>query len=79
MNECNKVKPGMEVLCSCGTSLGRVDQLMGDRIKLSPAESGDTDPHYVPNEWVERVDRNVMLNRNSEEVEFAWADESLAV
>ncbi len=79
MNESHKVKPGMDVQCSCGTSLGRVDQLMGDRIRLSPDATGDTNRHYVPTDWVERVDRGVTLNRNSQEVDAAWAEDSLAM
>jgi hypothetical protein len=78
MNESHKVKPGMDVLCSCGKSLGHVDELIGDRIKLAPDATNDATRRYVPTEWVERVDRGVTLNRNSEEVDSAWAAESRA-
>lgn len=80
MNEANKVKPGMDVICSCGQRIGKVDGLIGDMIKLeqSDATTGGEN-RFVPVEWVERVDRSVYLNRNSEEVMSEWTEESLAL
>lgn len=80
MNEANKVKPGMDVFCSCGQRIGRVNGLIGDMIKLDPSESSTGDEsRQIPTEWVERVDRSVYLNKNSEEVMSEWTEESLAL
>ena len=79
MNEANKVKPGMDVFCSCGQQIGTVDELTGDMIKLNTNDSVIGDARFVPVEWVERVDRSVYLNKNSDEVMSEWTEESLAL
>ena len=79
MNEANKVKPGMDVYCSCGQRIGSVDEMTGDMIKLNTSDSVVGDDRFVPVEWVERVDRSVYLNKNSDEVMSEWTEESLAL
>ena len=79
MNEANKIKEGMDVICSCGTRIGQVDRLQGDRVKFKKSDPVSDGVHlFFPVEWVERVDRNVELNMNSEDVMNAWMEESIA-
>ena len=68
------IKDHTQVVASCGTHVGVVDHLDGDRIKLakSDPESGGVH-HYSPLTWVDKVDDNkVVLNKNSEEVFSQW-------
>jgi hypothetical protein len=76
MTNVANIKDHMDVFCSCGKRLGRVDHVDGDMIKLTKndPESGGKH-HWIPLDWVERVDRKVYLNRDSEEAESEWKEE----
>jgi hypothetical protein len=66
----------MEVLASCGMHVGVVDHIEGSSVKLTksdPTAAGQH--HFIPLEWVARVDRHVHLNKNSEEVFRDWKTE----
>ena len=79
MKVANQIKPGMDVVCSCGQRIGTVDGVIDERIKLDANEGSGGDNRFVPVEWVERIDRSVYLNKNSEEVMSEWTEESLAL
>lgn len=70
----SEIKDHAEVVASCGTHVGVVDHLDGVRIKLAksdPAAGGEH--HYIPLEWVDKVDGNkVILNKNHEEATADW-------
>lgn len=77
MTDTTEVKANMDVICSCGTRLGRVDHLDGDMIKLAkndPASGGQH--HWIPARWVEEVDEHVHLNKNSVEAMAGWKGEN---
>jgi hypothetical protein len=68
----------MEVIASCAKHVGKVDHVEGDSIKLTkndPAAGGRH--HFIPTEWVERVDKQLHLNKNSEEVFSGWRTEPM--
>ena len=77
MTDTSKIREHMDVTCSCGTRLGKVDHLDGDKLKLTkndPAAGGKH--HWVPLDWVESVDRQVHLTKNSEEAMAEWEEEA---
>lgn len=62
------IRPHMEVRGPDGTTLGRVDDLDGERIKLTRNDSPDREHHYVPLSAVERVDEHVHVNQSRETI-----------
>jgi hypothetical protein len=66
------VKEHMPVFASCGTKVGVVDRVEGDSIKLTKNDSPDGQHHFIPADWVERVDEHVHLSKNSMETEQNW-------
>jgi len=71
MNAAN-IHEHMEVIGSCGKLLGHVDQLEGSSIKLTHDSARDGQHHYVPLDWVARVDEHVHLNRDCGEARREW-------
>lgn len=63
------IKEHMPVYASCGTKVGTVDKLEGDKIKLTAKDSPDGLHHWIPTYWVDRVDSHVHLNKTSAECE----------
>lgn len=66
------IKDHMSVIASCGKTMGSVDRVEGNAIKLTRKDSPDGQHHYIPLNWVAVVDNHVHLNRNSKEVEGGW-------
>lgn len=66
----------MEVIASCGKKIGRVDHVEGNAIKLTKSDSPDGQHHFIPTNWVERVDAQVHLARNSMEAERNWKSDA---
>jgi hypothetical protein len=64
-----QIREHMEVLAADGVHVGVVDRMEASEIKLTK-----TDPiaegahHFIPVDWVERVDDHVHLNKDSTEV-----------
>lgn len=69
-----EVKDHTQVVASCGTHVGIVDHLEGERIKLAKSDpESNGQHHYIPLNWVEKVDDNkVILLKNSKEVFAEW-------
>jgi hypothetical protein len=69
-----KIQEHMEVLGSDGQHVGVVDGLEGkDRIKLTKSDSeADGLHHYIPMDWVDRVDAHVHLKKSSHEAKREW-------
>ncbi|HUQ13271.1 MAG TPA: DUF2171 domain-containing protein [Novosphingobium sp.] len=59
------IRKDMDVIGSDGTTLGKVDSVERERIKLTRKDSADGEHHYVPMDWVSRVDEHVHLNRDA--------------
>jgi hypothetical protein len=82
----NEIKPGFMVHVKGpgtmngvpGIHVGTVDHLDGDRwIKLTKGDSVDGNHHWIPIDWVERIDnRTVFLNKSLIEFQDGLIDSS---
>lgn len=63
---------GMQVLGSDGGMIGRVDGLEGDRIKLQRDAAGQGNHHFIPVDYVDRVDEHVHLNVTAAVARERW-------
>jgi len=80
MTDTKKIQDHMDVICSCGKRLGRVDHVDGDMIKLTKNDSATGGKHHwVPLDWVDHVDQKVHLNRNSEEAVRDWSEAPMGI
>ncbi|MGE0607349.1 MAG: DUF2171 domain-containing protein [Pirellulales bacterium] len=80
MNNTSEIREHMEVVACCGTHVGEVDRVEGKTIKLTkndPAANGHH--HYIPVEWIDKVDQCVRLAKNSDEVFQTWSTEPASV
>ena len=66
------VRERMDVIASCGSKIGVVDHIEGSALKLTKKDSKDGQHHFVPLEWIERVDSHVHLKKNSTEATQQW-------
>jgi len=66
------IKEHMNVIASCGKTVGVVDRVEGNAIKLTKKDSPYGQHHFIPTGWVQRVDSHVHLTKNSEETEQNW-------
>lgn len=72
MNNTSHIKEHMDVVCSCGTKLGRVDHVEGPNIKLTKNDSPDGMHHTIPVSWVQSVDEKVHISKNSADAMKEW-------
>ena len=70
------IREHMDVVASCGKTIGKVDHLEGNSIKLTKNDSPDGMHHFIPTGWIQRVDEHVHLNKNSMEAEAGWKGDS---
>ncbi len=68
----NQIREHMEVVCSLGMHVGKIDHVAGDQIKLTKNDSPDGKHHLIPTSLVASVDDVVHLSRPCEEVEAMW-------
>lgn len=66
------IREHMDVVGSCGNTLGKVDHVEGDSIKLTRSDSADGRHHLIPMGWVTRVDTRVHLSKNCGEAKKEW-------
>jgi hypothetical protein len=66
------IREHMEVYASCGTFVGAVDRVEGDRIKLTRKDSPDGQHHLIPKAWVAKVHDHIHLNKDHKEVQAQW-------
>lgn len=66
------IRDHMPVIASCGRTVGMVDGVEGNQIKLTRKDSPDNQHHFIPLAWVERVDEHVHLNIDSRQVMLNW-------
>jgi hypothetical protein len=72
----SSIREHMDVIASCGTKVGTVDHCEGNTIKLTKSASPDGQHHFIPTDWVARVDNQVHLKKNSEETRREWKSET---
>ena len=70
------VKERMDVIASCGKKIGVVDHVEGKAIKLTRNDSPDGVHHFIPLDWVDHVDSQVHLKKNSVETEAGWKSDA---
>jgi hypothetical protein len=76
MATASKIKERMEVLGSDGEHVGTVDRVEDDEmIRLANDDSPDGKYHYIPVDFVDRVDEKVHLSLTAEEAVEEWEDE----
>ena len=66
------IKPQMPVLSCDGRRVGTVDCLVGGCIKLSRKDSPDGLHHFIPSNWIERVENKIYLTKNANETRKEW-------
>ncbi len=73
------IAPHMDVIASCGTRIGSVDHLDGNKsIKLTKNDSkSGGQHHWIPTSWVSKVDSHVHLSKNSDDTMRGWKTEPL--
>jgi len=77
MANSDEIRHGSQVLGSDGGMVGLVDGVEGERIKLQrAAEAGGGGHHFVPIDWVDRVDDHVHLNVDAATVRDRWGTEA---
>jgi hypothetical protein len=69
------IREHMDVIGSCGNTLGKVDHVQGSSIKLTKNDSPDGLHHFIPTSWVARVDDKVHLSKNCGEAKREWKSE----
>ncbi len=70
------IKDRMDVIACCGKKVGVVDHVEGNAIKLTRNDSPDGQHHFIPVDWVEKVDGQVHLKKNSVETEQGWKSDA---
>lgn len=68
MVEASSIRADMEVIDKNGQPIGRVDDVDEDQIKVTRSGSPEGQHHFVPLDWIERVDTHVHLSRSHDEL-----------
>lgn len=69
----DQIQEHMPVVCSDGGQFATVDHLdTGDSIKLTRDENGNH--HWIPLDWVMRVDDKVHVDRPGDQAMKDWSD-----
>lgn len=70
-----KITPHMEVKAVDGEVIGTVDHLEGtDKIKLTKSDDAEGRHHFIPTEWVDRVEGAVHLSKSAADVRANWQE-----
>jgi hypothetical protein len=72
-----QIKEHMPVVCSNNNQFGTVDRVEGNAIKLTKDKQGQH--HWIPMDWVERVDQHVHVDRPGDQAMREWMDKAPAV
>jgi len=79
MIDTTQVKEHMDVISSDRKTVGKVDHLDGDKIKLTRKSSPDGQHHhFIPVDWIDHIDAHVHLNKTGSEVTAHWEHEKAA-
>lgn len=66
----NRIREHMPVVCADGTQVATVDRVEGNAIELT--KDGQGAHHWVPLDWVTRVDEHVHLDRPGDQTRREW-------
>jgi len=67
-----KIREHMPVISSDNQQFGTVDKVEGDSIKLTRDSSRDGQHHWMPMNWVTRIDEHVHVDRSGEQAMREW-------
>lgn len=70
MIDTNKIKPHAQVVGMDNQVIGSVDNIQGDKLKLTRDDQGQH--HLIPLDWVDSVDDKVHVKKNADEVKKSW-------
>jgi hypothetical protein len=70
MANATQIKEHMPVVCSNEKQFGTVDRVEGDAIKLTRDQNNQH--HWIPTEWVTRVDDKVHIDRPGQQAMQQW-------
>lgn len=65
------IRDHMPVVCSEGGQFGTVDHMDGNSIKLTRDDKGQH--HWIPVDWVTRVDQHVHVDRPGKQAMKDWS------
>jgi hypothetical protein len=66
-----EIREHMPVVCSDGGRCGTVDRVEDNTIKLTKDDQGHH--HWIPTDWVTRVDQDVQVDRPIGQVRRDWS------
>jgi hypothetical protein len=70
-----QIREQMEVVGSDGQSVGTIDRLEGEQIKLTKRDSDEGVHHLIPTDWVETVEENQLrLNKTASAAQAEWTE-----
>ena len=73
----SKIQPHMPVVCSNNGQFATVDHVdKGNSIKLTKDDQGQH--HWIPMDWVTRVDQHVHVDRPGDQAMREWKTEAPA-
>jgi hypothetical protein len=73
MNKAVNIREHMEVIASDGAHVGIVDSVEGQTIKLTKSDpNANGSHHWIPMDWVQRVDQHVHLSKPSADATRNW-------
>jgi hypothetical protein len=68
----DRISEHMEVLGSDGVPVGTVDHVEGKDIKLTKSSDESGKHHFIPLDWVARVDSKVHLSKAARDAKAQW-------
>ena len=75
MVKSDQIQEHMDVVGSDGGKVGKVDHLEGvNQIKLTKTDSADGKHHFIPLDWVAKVDAKVHLSKTATDAKAQWKD-----
>ena len=72
MDKAMQIREHMPVVCSNGDQFATVDHVEGGYIKLTKSGSKDGQHHWIPMDWVTRVDQHVHVDRPGDQAMQQW-------
>jgi hypothetical protein len=72
MEKAQQIREHMPVLCSNNKQFATVDHVDGNYVRLTKNGSPDSQHHWMPLEWVTRVDEHVHVDRPGDQAMKEW-------
>ena len=66
------IREHMEVVGSDGAPVGTVDHVQGSEIKLTKGSDKSGQHHFIPLDWVAKVDQHVHLSKSARDAKAQW-------